>query len=448
MPTPIVVELLPERLYAAVFTHAVTVRGLTLSCRTVMSRGLRARGQRDVVLTRVAPPGESIDVGDAEVFHYLKRLFEAAEDGPVARIGAVTRFDVPFLGATSPSAVTYVEAEPFPEVPVDDDALAALVLHADEAAVAMRYGPARVLARLGRLAGYHPFPRWWDPGRESVAHPDDALRSALADVARVALPEGSLAAADQTVVLRLPADAREGLTALLDALPADAPCALLVPPEAITDASLVWAPGQEAIAATSANGRRDRVGGNFLLFAPGAPQDQGTLLEDGFAMRLRAETWAALRSALRNGRGVILDAGDGDNHGLRIEWVRAAPDAAPEQGVARLERVVFMQPEATVARAVSSRELSRYIASLRQVVASHLAGSGPGAACDLLLRVDLDARRRPSVNLGVRPLPPPAAVSGLVAKVEAIAAPAVRGPVGLQVLFTLHGGTGDPSPHS
>ena len=444
MAQPIVVELLPSRLHAAVFSHEVTVRGVTLRCRTCMSHGMRARQQREVVVTRVAPPGESIDAGDAEVFTLFTRLFEAVLDGPKVGVGALTVFDVAFLDAGAPNAVTWVEAESFPEVPVDDDALAAIVLRPDEVPVAAKYGAARVLARLGRQGGYHPFPRWWDPSRDSVAHADDDTASALADVPRVALPEGTLASVDRTVVLKLPVEAREALAAVLDGLPADAPCALLVPPEAVTDAALVWAPGQAAIAATSANGRRERVGGNFVLFAPGHPQDQGALLEDGFALRLRPETWRTLRSALRHGRGVILESGDEANHGLRIEWVRAPGAATPDEGgPVRLARVVFMQPEEVIAREVSARELSRYLAALRQTVGAHLADAAAGAGYDLLVQVELDARRRSAVHVGVRPLPPPPALDGLNAKLAALVAPAVRGPVGCNLLFTVHGGSGE-----
>jgi hypothetical protein len=444
MPSPIVAELLPDRLHAMVFSHEVTMRGVTLPCRTCVSHGLRAGQRREVVLTRVAPPSESLDVGDAEVFNLLTKLFAAA-GGPPVGVGALTTFEVPFLGARGPNAVTWVEAAGFPDVPVDGDALAAIVLHPDEASVAAKYGPARVLARLGRQAAYHPFPRWWDPSRPSVAHPDDDAASALARVARVALPGGTLAAHERTVVLRLPTDSREGLAAVLHALRDDEPCALLVPPEALTDASLVWAPGQEAIAATSASGRRARVGGNFVLFAPGHERDQGALLEDGFALRLRAETWRTLRSALRNGRGVILEAGDEANHGLRVEWVRSEPGAAAEDpgAAVTLARVVFMQPEERVAREVSSRELSRYIAAIGRAAGDHFAGAARAPGCDLLLEVQLDARRRPALSLGVRPPPPPAAVDGLITRVEAIAAPAVRGPVGLRLTFALHGGSGD-----
>ena len=148
MLKPIVVELLPGRLHASVFSHEVTVRGVTLPCRTVMSHGLREGEQRDVVVTRVAPPAESIDDGDVEVFNFLKRLCEAVRGGAVIGPGAITRFDVPFLGAPGPNAVTYVEAESYPDVPVDDDALAAIVLHPDEAPVADAFGAARVLSRL------------------------------------------------------------------------------------------------------------------------------------------------------------------------------------------------------------------------------------------------------------------------------------------------------------
>lgn len=442
---PIVVELLTGRLHAAVFSHEVTVRGITLPCRTCMSHGMRARKQREVVVTRVAPPSGSIDAGDAEVFNLFTKIFAAPEGAPVVRPGGVTTFDVPFLGALAANAVTWVEAESFPDVPVDDDALAAIVLHHDEVPVVSKYGAARVLARLGRQAGYHPFPRWWDASRASVAHPHDESRSALSDLVRIALPEGTLAAIDRTVVARLPMETREGLASVLQGLAPDAPCALLIPPDAATDASLVWVPGQDAIAATSANGRRERVGGNFVLFSPGHPEDHGVLLEDGFAMLLRTETWRTLRSALRNGRGVILEAGDEDNHGLRIEWVRGAGDALTpdESGPVRMTRVVFMQPEEVIAREASSRDLSRYLAAIRRTVGAHLTDAPSGAGCDLLLQVDLDARRRPSVHLGVRPLPPPSALDGLLTKLEALTAPAVRGPVGLRLAFALHGGSGE-----
>ena len=55
---------------------------------------------------------------------------------------------------------------------------------------------------------------------------------------RVSARAKKLELGGRTVVLKLPVEAREALAAVLDGLPADAPCALLVPPEAVTDAAL------------------------------------------------------------------------------------------------------------------------------------------------------------------------------------------------------------------
>ncbi|GEM_PF-4292898 len=92
---------------------------------------------------------------------------------------------------------------------------------------------------------------------------------------------------------------------------------------------------------------------------------------------------------------------------------------------------------------MSSRELSRYIAAIGRAVGDHVAGAARAPGCDLRLEVQLDARRRPSVSLGVRPAPVPAAIDGVLTRVEALAAPVVRGPVGLRLVFAVHGGSGD-----
>ena len=92
---------------------------------------------------------------------------------------------------------------------------------------------------------------------------------------------------------------------------------------------------------------------------------------------------------------------------------------------------------------MSSRELSRYIAAIGRALGDHVAGAARAPGCDLRLEVQLDARRRPAVSLGVRPSPVPAAIDGVLTRVEALAAPVVRGPVGLRLVFAVHGGSGD-----
>jgi hypothetical protein len=409
------VEVVPDGLWVEVAAHAHdTVEG-PVPCTRVVTRGLAALGQRELILTLLRRADEPPAV-PSPLLRLLATIHGLAADGRRVGPGDVTEFSLPGdLGDVR--GCGYLAAEPLADV---EHALAMILLLGEEAAVWRSYGPGRVKALLGMRARYYPCPPWSELGRAPVTSLAAQAQSLLADVARVYLPGVRVRRSGGRVHLRVSADARARLAELLPELPPDRPVALLADFDPGANACLVWSPGQQAPAAISAPGSdAGRLAGNFIAFVPQQSYAELRLHEDGFVALLQDDTWAAVRRALAAGEALAVPGGE-----LTLDL--APLEEPPARGRAvRLRQITLLTGETELAVRVAQGALSRYIRALAAAAAEHTPPGLP--AHELALRVELAPAGREALQLTARPAQDPAATAGLAAALAAVPTPPVLG---------------------
>src|SRR5262249_15726321 len=160
-------------LEATVYTHDLTVGGATLPVWTLTTSGLAASRQREVVFTivRNGASGRAFPEG---VLGYIPALKQFASQGRIVGEGGVSGYRVPGPFGLGPFVgVAFMDAEPIPEIPLPDAALAGVFLTEGELSMASSCSTRRVLNRLGKAARYFPAPYWSDASRESVYTVED-----------------------------------------------------------------------------------------------------------------------------------------------------------------------------------------------------------------------------------------------------------------------------------
>lgn len=324
--------LLPPRLGEALVVPAVDgrlelafsshehVEGRAGSFLSVVTNGLEKQRQREIVLTLALTEA----MHGAEVMHELVRFFTGvyawAREGQVVNAGDLTRFGERALFGRPRAGLVYAESRPIARVDFPEQALAALWVDANEIELASAFGAQRVLGRLGELYRQFPYPLFSELERASVAATGEGA-SVLSKVARVRAPGIAFVVEDERLRVKLArSDKRELAHALMNLPQNEAPFALMVRPDARANAILVWHPGQgEPAAITQPGADASRTTGGFLLLTPGARVDEARMLEDGYALSLRSESWGAVGSALRQERAASLLLADGFR--VSFEWV-------------------------------------------------------------------------------------------------------------------------------
>jgi hypothetical protein len=297
----------------------------SMPCWSFVSRGLTARGQREIVMTISAGPQDNPNAPPLEVLQYYSTVWQLAGEGNLVAEDGFTGFGgAGMLGAMG---LAYGRAIPVAGVSAPADALVALLLTGPEAELANTFGTTRVLTRLGRAYRYYPHPFWSDRGRPSVVAPDEETLLASVAVARVPGAVSSLT--QKMVTLRLPRAAIDVL-ATLEQLPPDAGLALMCGINYEAAGHFVWSPSQpgpEAIQAstgfdtTTGQAQMARMAGGFVMFVSQQQADSGQLFEDGFAFMLTDATWTRLRRALIHGSPANIPAAPGAMS-LSLEWSR------------------------------------------------------------------------------------------------------------------------------
>jgi hypothetical protein len=134
---------------------------------------------------------------------------------------------------------------------------------------------------------------------------------------------------ENRIELRVMRGAEPSLRRLAE-LPPDAVIALLPSLDPEADGLLCWEPGQAApLGITPPDSEGALLAGCFVVFVPAQPDDGGLMLEDGYAVKLTAASWQAVRDALINGRDLDLPARGA--MALRVVWLDDAYVAADGQ---------------------------------------------------------------------------------------------------------------------
>jgi hypothetical protein len=314
----------PGRLAIAVYAHEVDARDGSIPCWTFASEGFASEGHPELVFTirrNLAEAREAFSQEALKLFTAVWHRLNTVE-GSVLQSGDVLALEPgTFLGRDDVRAVGVLPASDLPGVPRSSASTLMLVaLLGPEFDVARDYGLSRVAARLGQESGMFPCAPWFDRERLSVARNDRAERTVLGKCLRVTARAGSVVVTSDRVELELPRSAAEALREPLGELPADTALVILLPVDPRADGLLVWEPGaRELTAIGPADAIGARVSGNFVAFVSGQPADGSNPLEDGFALRMTADSWTRVRRALAAGEPIELAATD-ESLPFTVRW--------------------------------------------------------------------------------------------------------------------------------
>lgn len=313
------IELVPIPGVLTVRAHAHAMQDVDGPFVTIVTEGLRSRGQREILVTLRTRDVDDLASIIRDVANFFAFVYRLAGEGKIVRNGDFTQFgERGLLGGTN-NGVLYVDANPISDIDLPPAPLAAIVVGPDEIALARASGPYRVLARLGEHYRTFPFPRWNDLHRSSVATGEQETTSVLAKMARARVSGSSVVAESGHLRMLVTPDGRPVLRKLLEPSAPSEPVALLTDPTPDANARLVWRPGQtEPTAITPPGSDGSRMTGIFLLVTGGVERDEVRLFEDGYALLLTPDSLASLWQALRDEQPFSLDRCEGMT--FAVEW--------------------------------------------------------------------------------------------------------------------------------
>jgi hypothetical protein len=494
-PFPVRVELIPGELVARIhFIEDGELPGPG-RCWAYVSEGLVRHGQQDIVFTLHCRPREAPAEFPRDPFQYFLDLFHQAERGKRVVAGDYHKFQH-FLGLDGYVGMAYIPRESLPGVGLPERALTALLLTAPEVAVVEQLGSYRVLSLLGQLHWYYPCPPWSDRDRSSVLSPADLETSILSEFpalcikgvtvridcgdARSSRHVGPSVGRQEPVdlggrrrlVLNVRRDALPALRDQLARIPDQSPFALMTEPDPQARVRLVWKPGQDHMECFGTAGSdNSRITGGFVLFDPSAEGGEGgQICEDGFLVKLGRAAWVKLRGALLSGQAVSLPASSGldpltllwtdqtyvnpiDGQRLTAEggWLRYEPQGAQDEeetGSVIWKGSILLNPDEEYRQRLRDiDDLVRFGKDIDRTVQDFFTTGPLGSGEDLLLQCQVEPPGRASFQSSLRPGKlDEERVRGLYEALAGLEAfPVQHGPVRFQMVYTLWGGSGQPT---
>ncbi len=280
-------ELHPIPGNLSVRVHAHDPLGVEGAFITLVSEGLRAEGQREILLTLRARDGDDLEARIVDVASFFGSIHRLAGEGKTVDSGGFTQFGLRGILGGSNNGLLYVDAVPLAGIDLPPNPLAAIVVSSDEIALVRDGVTQRLLARMGELYRTYPFPRWNDLERPSLTAADETASSLLFKVERARTSGVSILAESGHLQIMVAPDARAPLREMFAISTPAGPFAFLTDPATAANACLVWRPGQtEPAAITPPDSDGSRITGLFLLVTGGVERDEVRLLEDGYSLLL------------------------------------------------------------------------------------------------------------------------------------------------------------------
>lgn len=325
---PVHIELVPGSLTAHVYHHEVTTPDESLPCWSFVTEGLVAHQQKEVIFTLCRNRNEAAHEFPQDPLHLFRTIYQLAQQGQRVDVGGVTQFGSRNLFGRH---LTYIHPQPFPEVTLPSPAVAAFLVTHDEVLAVQEFGITRVMARLGQASRYYPCPPWSDRSRLGLSFASTRQESILTKVPRARVPGVRVCQDGGQVRVRLARRPEGAWQQFFAETRGNAPLVLLTDLDPGASGCLVWEPGQSgpsAITPPSSDG--SCLSGCFVLLVPEQSADRGQLLEDGFALLLTNESWAALRQAMIQGQALTVPATE-EGMPLSLEWWEESYDNPVDQ---------------------------------------------------------------------------------------------------------------------
>jgi hypothetical protein len=262
--------------------------------------------QHELVLTIANPDGLELPVG---IFDFVVAIGRYASEGQLVGPPGVTMFEAPgpfnfgqFLGAV------YTPATTDHNIGLPPDALQVILLRDGELEMAHRCSTWRVLARLGEIAGFFPWPFWSDPSRPSAYQVGDSDHSVLSRVPQLRFGRLDVSVDGTELVATFDANNARQLASWFNT---HHYAAVVPDPDPTSDATLIWSPDQpELTAITRDPTTTTSASARFLMIVSEGPKDEIAFREDGCSLLLSPTSTTELIHALAHAQGAEISCAE------------------------------------------------------------------------------------------------------------------------------------------
>ncbi len=320
---PFEFELVPDVLRANILFNSFFMGQEELFCWTYVSNGLEKVGQKEIIVSiQKSVEDQPGDFPQAPLEFY-KTVLDHAIRKEFIDICSVSDFgESGFLSSTFPGAA-YVRSQTMGDWLPPANSLSMVLLTQQELEASQLAGVTRVLALMGKDTLHFPCPVWNKLSRQSSVSAEMLAQmndSFIAQMPRILIRDSGVSAADRVISLQLPLSSRHFFKQLAD-LEAQTPLLLMTDFDERSDAVLVYQTDKKAspLAISAPGTSGERIAGSFICFAPEQELDHGMIIEDGFVLSARGETWLQLRNSLINGSPFYLSR-QKEGYDFRLSW--------------------------------------------------------------------------------------------------------------------------------
>lgn len=374
---------------------------------TYVTRGLAAHGQPELVLNVTLREGESGASVLPDPRSFFQAIYGLAKSGAGVSPGGFSQFGNPgFLGDARFIGVMYQEAGAGEAAQAEAEPrqgrgpspqLAVIALTQEEMQAVMETGGSRLMAALGRMYRYYPGPFWNERGRASAVSAATLEQTILVKIARWGCAGLYVRKDGDRLLLQLPRSQSQEIERFLPLLDQEQPSALMAQIDPAANACLTWAAGDQALVAIAPPGSDgSRLAGLFVALLPNQASDLMRVVEDGFLLGLRADSFRAVRDALAKQATLSLPLAEGAA-ALDISWYEpAAGQSADCEGAFSVH---LLNPDAELRVRIRSdiKALSDYFAALVRIIDTWKTQQASRASAGLLVAVGVKPGRRARV---------------------------------------------------
>lgn len=466
---PIEIELLPDLLKASISLCSFNMSDEEYICWTYASDGLKNSGQKELLLSIRKQPEERISDFPQAPLEFFKTVMQHSLSKEYIESGSISDFGEGGFLSDRFCAAAYVRSQPLGDWFPPPDSLATVLLTRQELAATQLAGLVRVLSLMGKTYLHYPCPVWNDLNRDSVVSSgmlETMSASFIAQMPRMLVRNSGVSALDKVIDLELPLSARHYFKQVSE-MDEETPLLLMTDLDERAEAILVYQSGKkETPMAISAPGAKaGRVSGSFICFAPAQSTDHGMIIEDGFALSLRPQSWQALRQSLLNGSPYYL-ARQEDAYDFRLSWHQ---DEEPEAGPGTIQisginpgcrgqnpddacadavtvaayatNIKLLTHESEIRKVLDSDLLRRYISHIEDVVREHFFEIGTSEGFDLSIDCSILPENKSEFEVTSSPIMEAEDESDLRSRLELTYSPSIEhGKIKFRIELAVWGG--------
>lgn len=486
---PLEIELVPSLLKAHIMLHEFSLDGKDIVCWTYQTEGCKQLGQNELLVSIRKKPSEAVGDFPQEPLEFFKAVLQHAAQGEKIKTGSISEFSESGFLSSKFRGAAYIRSQQLGDWFPPEDSLATILLTAEELAASQLAGLTRVLALLGRQDLHFPCPAWNDLSRETAVSRkmlEIMTDSFIAQMPRLLVRDAGVSSCERVIDLQMPLSARHFFKQLEEMDP-NSPLLILTDFDERSDSMLVWQEEKKIVplAITAPGATGTRIAGSFFCIAPNQETDRGMIIEDGFALSIKAETWAALKQSLVNGSPCYFSH-DEEGYDFRLSWhqdeetatspntieidvlnptcgsirraggaagalrtpgncgdgAETAPETERSTVPAYAREITLLSKESDIRELIESENLHRYISHVEDVVRDHFFCMGEQEGFDLRLDCTILPDRKAVFQTSSTPVMEAEDESDLLDRLSLTYAPVIeKGEIKFQLFLAVWGGS-------